>query len=166
MISLSWAASVPKLLPSVAPFGAQTRIQGQNNALVSVISPMVTPIRSPAVAVNVQTSRSPLRISPLCVAPLVSGPPSSPDETVIGPVVWVIVSRSVPPPLRVELPLAPRTTHVPYATLFRSLSCAAAVPKLLPSVAPFGAQTRIQGQKRPLASAISPMVTPIRSPAV
>ena len=49
-------------------------------------------IRSPALAVNVQASTSPVVIAPVCIAPLVSGPPSSPFDTVIGPGVCVIVS--------------------------------------------------------------------------
>ena len=48
-------------------------------------------------------------ISPVCVAPLISGPPSSPGDTVIGPGVRVIVSRYVPVPSKPLSKLATST---------------------------------------------------------
>src|SRR2546427_489450 len=68
------AAARPDWLASTAPLGAHSRIQGRKS-LLSVISPMFTAIRSPALAVKVHTSTSPWTISPVCVAPLVRGPP-------------------------------------------------------------------------------------------
>ena len=86
------APARPSPLTKLAPFGAHSRIQGVNNAFVSVSSPISTPMWSLAVAVKVQVSRSPVEMVPVAVAPLVRGPPSSPADMVTGPGVWVSVS--------------------------------------------------------------------------
>ena len=70
------------------------RIQGRKSS-VSVISPMCSAMRSPAAAVNVQTSRSPRTISPVWVPPFDSGPPWSAAETVMGdPVLYHVEAVS------------------------------------------------------------------------
>ncbi len=75
---------------------------------------------------NVHTSRSPCTISPLCSAPLVSGPPSSPAETVIGPGECAIVNRYVPLPSTPLSALATQMTYVPADGATASIRAASA----------------------------------------
>src|SRR5664280_2690407 len=71
------AADAPKLDCTKVPLGLYNRTQGVNE-FVSVILPTLARRASPATALNVHTSRSPVRIVPVCMTPLVIGPPSSP----------------------------------------------------------------------------------------
>ena len=91
-VIVTCAAEAAKCSPMIAPVGETSRIQGSKVADVTP-SPMLSAIASPWVAVKDHGSTSPTVMVPGWAAPLVSGPPSSPEEMLKVPGVLTRVSR-------------------------------------------------------------------------
>src|SRR5512140_1521189 len=133
-----------------------------NRLLPLEISPARTTIASPTLADTVHASRSPTSIVPVCTAPLASGPPSSPTDTVTGSPVFARVIRYAPEPPSPLLPSPATTTYVP-ALAAVVVTSAAAAEKLLDRSAPLGLYRRSHGSSG-LPTDVSPMRTTIASP--
>ena len=111
-------------------------------------------------AVNVHTSRSPVKMVPRCITPLVIGPPSSPGETTTVLPVLASVSRYVP--VRVPLLSLTMMVNVPVLVAVTATSAAAA-PALDPKETLAGLKSWILGVKLVVDS--SPTRTTMASPA-
>src|SRR5664280_2080674 len=153
------AADAPKLDCTKVPLGLYNRTQGVNE-FVSVILPTLARRASPATALNVHTSRSPVRIVPVCMTPLVIGPPSSPGETVIADPVLTSVSRYDPVRFA-PLPSLIVMVKVPEAAAVTATS-AAAFPALVAICVLEGLKSWIFGVNDVVPS--SPTRTTIASP--
>src|ERR1022692_5157054 len=95
VVAVTSAADTPKLEPNNLPPGEYKRIQGSKLPLVSTLSPTRTTRASPLFAVNVHISRSPVEMVPVCITPLVIGPPPSPPA---GPTDHAPLRRRHPTP--------------------------------------------------------------------
>jgi hypothetical protein len=79
-----WAASAPDCDPRFWPVGLFSRIHGMNGESAPT-SPMASMMASPAVALKLHISTSPIWMLPVWLPPLVRGPPSSPAEIANAP---------------------------------------------------------------------------------